>query len=75
MMLVTFLNAKDGAVEATTSFGLTLTFKTPEQLAGVAKTLDFSNAYHSSSMDFADEYGFPFPSAAWDLVQRGLEMA
>ena len=35
--------------------------------------LDFSEAYASSSMDFASEYGFLNDSAAYDLLTQALE--
>lgn len=76
-MFVTFLNANDGAVEATTSFGLKMTFRTAEELAKATKELglNFSQCYSSSSMDFASEYGFGSDGDAWNLVEVALETA
>lgn len=75
MMKVTFLAANEGTVEVTTSFGMKMVFANAKQLAEVADTLDFSDAYSSSSMDFASEYGFDTDSGAWEMVEAGLEAA
>lgn len=77
MKKATFLNAKDGKIEVTyrdtTGLTKTVTVGTTMEIALLATYVDFSESMCSSSMDFADEYGFAFPSAAWDLLNRGLE--
>jgi hypothetical protein len=77
-MKVTFLNAKDGKIEITyttkTGVSNTVVASDAMEVAMFAKFLDFSEAYCSSSMDFADEYGFVNGTAAWDMLHRGLDM-
>lgn len=76
---VTFLSAKDGSIEITyrTADGShkTVVANTTKDVTTYAGFLDFSEAYCSSSMDFADEYGFAFPSEAWSMLERGLNLA
>jgi hypothetical protein len=78
MKKVTFLNAKDGKIQVTytTETGEnTVEAANSMDVTLLANYLDFSDTMCSSSMDFADEYGFPFQSAAWDMLHRGLEAA
>lgn len=76
---VTFLNAKDGKIEITyrkaDGTHNTIAVGSHMEVAASAAYLDFSESYCSSSMDFADEYGFAFPSEAWSMLERGLEIA
>jgi hypothetical protein len=79
MKKVTFLNAKDGKIEITyvnEVGGLNTVVASNEMdVAMFAKYLDFSESMCSSSMDFANEYGFAFRSGAWTMLENGLEMA
>ena len=78
MIKVTFLNAKNGKVELYSGIdNLIAVAGDSEVLAATIRelNLDFSEAYASSSMDHANEYGFPFRSAAWSIVENALEIA
>ena len=75
MVKAKFLAAKDGKIEVTIEGGRVLVVESSEDVAFLNGLVDFTTANCSSSMDFADEYGFPYPSAAWDMLSRGLEMA
>ena len=50
--------------------------KTPKMVAYILKTKGTrdSGVNYSSSMDFANEYGFKKDSGAWDLFESGLEL-
>ena len=74
MKNVTFIAANEGKIE------LFLDADTPivstgdvAELAEALKTLDVRNAAASSSMDFADEYGFDTYHGAYDLLTAALE--
>ena len=81
MVKATFLAAKDGKIVITleNTEGLeparTIEVESSDDIAFLKDLVDFSDAFASSSMDFANEYGFPYPSAAWDMLERGLEAA
>ena len=75
MVKAKFLAAMDGKIEITIEGGNVLKADSVEDIAFLNGLVDFSTANCSSSMDFANEYGFPYPSAAWDMLNRGLEMA
>lgn len=75
MVKAKFLAAMDGKIEITIENGYVLKADSAEDIAFLNGLVDFSTANCSSSMDFANEYGFPYPSAAWDMLNRGLEMA
>lgn len=49
--------------------------KTPEMVNYIIKTRGLADrVMHSSSMDFADEYGFDNHDGAWILWQDGYEL-
>ena len=49
--------------------------KTPEMVNYIIKTRGLADrVMHSSSMDFADEYGFDNQDGAWILWQDGYEL-
>ena len=49
--------------------------KTPKMVAYILKTRGITdNLLHSSSMDFADEYGFKNHDDAWKLFDKGIEL-
>ncbi len=49
--------------------------KTPEMVDYIIKTRGLADrVMHSSSMDFADEYGFDNHDDAWILWQDGVEL-
>ena len=49
--------------------------KTPEMVNYIIKTRGLANqVMHSSSMDFADVYGFDKHDGAWILWQDGVEL-
>lgn len=75
MVNVTFLAAKDGKIEITIEGGHVLQAESSKDIAFLNGLVDFSTANCSSSMDFANEYGFSYPSAAWDMITQGLEMS
>ena len=49
--------------------------KTPKMVAYILKTKGIAdNLFHSSSMDFASEYGFKKNGDAWKLFDAGIEL-
>ena len=49
--------------------------KSPKVVAYVLKTKGIAdNLFHSSSMDFASEYGFKKNGDAWKLFDAGVEL-
>lgn len=75
MVKAKFLSAVDGNIVVTIEDGHQLVMSSSEDVAHLADLVDFSTALCSSSMDFADEYGFSNSTAAWDIFNRGLEMS
>lgn len=75
MVRAKFLSAVDGAVVLTLQNGREIALKSPEDVAFLADLVDFRTARCSSSMDFADEYGFEHATGAWSMLNRGLEIA
>jgi hypothetical protein len=73
MVRAMFLAAKDGKIEVTLEGGQVLKIESSEDVAFLNGLVDFTTANCSSSMDWAHEYGFSYPSAAWDMLNRGLE--
>lgn len=77
-MQVTFISANNGKIELYNGVDALITAcSTAEDLATVIRTwnLDFSNAYASSSMDFASEYGFGTDDEARNVLMTALEIA
>jgi len=75
MVKAKFLAAKDGKIVITLEGDNQIEVDSSDDIAFLKDLVDFSEAFASSSMDFANEYGFPYPSAAWDMLERGLEAA
>lgn len=49
--------------------------KTPKMVAYILQTRGVADRLmHSSSMDFANEYGFKNNGDAWDMFDRGVEL-
>ena len=49
--------------------------KTPKMVAYILKTKGIADTLlHSSSMDFASEYGFQKDGDAWKLFDAGIEL-
>tara|TARA_Y100001972_G_scaffold4839_1_gene5360 strand:- start:83 stop:322 length:240 start_codon:yes stop_codon:yes gene_type:complete len=49
--------------------------KTPKMVAYILKTKGIADTLlHSSSMDFASEYGFKKDGDAWKLFDAGIEL-
>jgi len=74
MKNVTFISADEGKIKL---FGglddLIIESGDVNELAEALKTLDLRDAAASSSMDFADEYGFDTHHGAYDLLTAALE--
>ena len=50
--------------------------KTPKMVAYILQTRGVSDRLmHSSSMDFAEEYGFKNNGDAWNMFDAGVELA
>tara|TARA_Y100000385_G_scaffold269388_1_gene307366 strand:+ start:324 stop:581 length:258 start_codon:yes stop_codon:yes gene_type:complete len=50
--------------------------KTPKMVAYILQTRGVADRLmHSSSMDFAEEYGFKNNSDAWNMFDAGVELA
>lgn len=50
--------------------------KTPKMVAHILQTRGVADRLmHSSSMDFADEYGFKNNGDAWNMFDAGVELA
>jgi hypothetical protein len=78
VMNVNFISANDGKIELYDSVdNLIIASGDYLELAVAINglNLDLTNAYASSSMDFADEYGFATHSGAYDLLTMALEAA
>jgi hypothetical protein len=73
---ITFISADAGKLNFFTDVD-TMVFSSGdvEELTTVLREMDLSNAYCSSSMDFASEYGFMNNTAAYDLLTIALERA
>lgn len=70
MVNAKFLSAVDGAVVVTLEGGREIVMKSPEDVAFLVGLVDFSTALASSSMDFADEYGFTHATDAWAMLME-----
>ena len=77
MTAVTFISANEGKLELYSGLDqLIVTSDDAMELAVVMDSLDLdlSGAAGSSSLDFADEYGFATSHGALDLLTQALEM-
>jgi len=73
--MIDFIGARDGGIEFYAGVGNPVGFATtPKMVAYIVKTKGLGTVYHSSSMDFADEYGFDTYDGAWKLWETGLEL-
>ena len=69
---IKFYGGRDDDAMALNPVGFT---KTPKMVAYILKTRGITdNLLHSSSMDFADEYGFKNHDDAWKLFDKGIEL-
>lgn len=75
MLKAKFLSAVDGKLVATLPGGAEVIMRSSDEVASVSKFVDFSDAACSSSMDFADEYGFSHATGAWEMFNRAYEAA
>lgn len=80
MNKVKFVKAKDGTVEITMDNETVHVFTSSQEVADFCSQYPygtdlFGNAYASSSMDFASEYGFQTDNGAWEMLEAGLEAA
>ena len=74
MVKAKFLSAVDGTIVLTIEGGRQFVLESAEDVDFLNGLVDFSTAAVSSSMDFADEYGFEHATRAWSMFNRGLEM-
>jgi len=74
MKNVTFIAANEGKIELFDDVdSMIIATGDVNELAEALKTLDLRDAMASSSMDFADEYGFDTYHGAYDLLTAALE--
>ena len=73
---ITFISANEGKLQFFSDID-TLVFESgdADELTVAVREMDLSNAYGSSSLDFASEYGFMNDTAAYDLLTVALERA
>ena len=71
-----FISANNGGIEVDIGVGNQVGFaKTPKMLAYILDTHKiFGEVMFTSSMDFADEYGFDHYDGAKDLWNNAVEM-
>ena len=74
MKNVTFIAANEGKIEFfADEYTPFLATNDVVVLAEALKSMDLSGAAASSSMDFADEYGFDTYNGAYDLLNSAME--
>jgi hypothetical protein len=72
---IDFISAHEGGIQMYANDGLVGYAKTANSIAYVLKSKGVaSSAFHSSSMDFADEYGFENYDGAWNLFEAAMEL-
>lgn len=82
MTKIDFISAEDGGIkfyggrdDVAMELNCVGFAKTPEMVNYIIKTRGLADrVMHSSSMDFADEYGFDNQDDAWILWQDGYEL-
>ena len=82
MTKIDFISAEDGGIkfysgrdDVAKELNCVGFAKTPEMVDYIIKTRGLADrVMHSSSMDFADEYGFAKNDDAWILWQDGYEL-
>lgn len=73
---IEYLNADNGIIIAHTEGGMHLWLENAEQVSDAIKKHGLaSKVRSSSSMDYADEYGFGTHHAAWDMFISGKNLA
>ena len=72
---ITFISANEGKIEFYMDNALVFASGDLDELARVMPEMDLRDAMASSSMDFADEYGFATHSGAYDLLTQAIEMS
>ena len=72
---IDFIAAHNGGIQMFSGDSVVGWGDTASMIAYVIKTKGIaSNAFHSSSMDFADEEGFENHNDAWELWEAGMEL-
>ena len=72
---IDFIAAQNGGIQMFSGDSVVGWGDTASMIAYVIKTKGIaSNAFHSSSMDFADEEGFENHNDAWELWEAGMEL-
>lgn len=69
---IVFVSAEDGKLEMILKDGTKLPLTDDANLIALAVGSHGLEGYLSSSMDFADEYGFARPRSARDLLERAM---
>lgn len=69
---IEFVSAKDGKLEMILRDGTELPLTDDVELIALAVGSHGLEGYLTSSMDFADEYGFARPRGARDLFERAM---
>ena len=72
MANIEFIAAENGGVEFYD--GLVGFAKTAQMVAYILQTHGMEEAWMSSSMDFANEYGFATAEGAKELLQEGIDL-
>jgi hypothetical protein len=77
--MIKYLQAEDGALVLSTEIvsGKSYVCRTPHQVARALQAaggVDEKDLLHSSSVDFANEYGFRSAYGAYDRWQKGLAL-
>lgn len=75
MAIIQFIGAENGGVEFyDANHGLVGFAKTAQMVAYILQTHGMNEAWMSSSMDFANEYGFATAQGAKELLNEGIEL-
>lgn len=75
MANIEFISAENGGVEFYDgNHGLIGFAKTAQMVAYIIQTHGMEEAWMSSSMDFANEYGFATAGGAKELLNEGIEL-
>lgn len=72
---IDFIAAHEGGIQMYSNNGIVGYAKSVDSIAYVLKSKGIADcAFHSSSMDFADEYGFENYDGAWNLFDAAMEL-
>ena len=73
--MIDYITAHNGGIKMFAGDGLKGWSKTAEGIAYTLKTCGLAETVmHSSSMDFADEYGFKTNDEAWTMWDKAMEI-